>query len=206
MRFIPSKFVQEFFDSGSLRLSTFPAFNGPNIPDHKRDAGEGKSFVSTEREGGRYVGITFVAPKVLVLCASMIDTPEQAKRLSDDGVSGFRIRDLDRFAHAVGESLPGCHGLAHGPCNYDGRVHSSYPERVIELTEAMRHAHDATMKELMMQAFAELKSAPVEQYFAKETCHRGDAEYRFVWFMDREIREPETHVCPAARAFCEGLR
>jgi hypothetical protein len=203
VRYMDSSFVDTFFATGELQLSTFSRFR--RHPDENmRDLTEGCLVQREEHPNARGSYQLVFQKAAFILCASMA-TPE---RLAGNGWKtehGIRIKHSIGFANAIARQIPGFTDGIEGPCEYREEevrlvVESECfvgPGEYPGGASAYFAAHQARM-------WAHMK----DEFFFKHARYEHEREYRFVWFSsvsDFE-GEPLKVVCPDAIRFCERVR
>lgn len=198
IRYLEKEYVDRFFDTGELRLSTFDMFR--QHPDERcRDEQEGKVLIDCITADGReLIGVAAFGLSAYVLCGTTVESAEMQRKMKRD--SFFRITDTIGFAHAVAQSIPGFAGGVEGFCIYqDGRTIMKYGTPPIGDLDALnKHRNrNALLNHYIQQA------AGTDAQFLKQSKFRDEAEYRFVWLTDRHVTEPITIHVPDARTFCQ---
>lgn len=204
-RYIESKYIEEFFDYGRLRISSFNRFR--EYPDEIRgDKSEGRgSILGKGRAGFTFHVMTGAGANGYMLSTSLEDS-ESIRR--DFGVdSCLQITDPLGFAVAVANALPGFQEAFVGFCNYQ-----TY--RIVEKALAEMSIEDFTEENgnivighpQMHERMNQLVGNGIDLLFLKEKKYQNQAEFRFVWRIDGTHFEIEDHkdiVCKEAIQFCK---
>ena len=120
-RYLDRSFVDQFFDSGTLRLSSFSAFS-KHEDEERLDPNEGMGIlenVDHEGEGQTIFAAMGQGHDAYVLCGSAIHSSDLTQAFQAD--SGFRINDQTAFGVAVAQSIPGFRTGREGACIYTDR-------------------------------------------------------------------------------------
>ena len=120
-RYLGQRFVDEFFDSGALRLSSFRQFSA-HKDELRLDTNEGKVYYisRTGADGGQTVLMEVdYGHDAYVLCGSMTPTQELMASFACD--SAIVICDTTAFAREVAKAVPGFRAGVEGPCSYQYR-------------------------------------------------------------------------------------
>ncbi|HET6763272.1 MAG TPA: hypothetical protein VFH27_06360 [Longimicrobiaceae bacterium] len=106
-RYLDKQFVDEFFDRGALRISSFSTF-AQHEDEERLDGAEGKGIVghrNHEGEGQTIIAQMSQGHNAFVLCGSMNYSPELSDAFKTN--SGFRIDDSLGFGDAISKFIPG---------------------------------------------------------------------------------------------------
>lgn len=200
-RYLEKPYVDVFFETGALRLSSFAEFS-KHSDEQRLDGSEGRGLVShvTAESGGQTIMAAIrQGHTAYVLCASTIFSVDISKDFGTE--SGFRINDVFGFANAVSRHVPGFNAGIEGACHY-------LPSRVLERDmgyvdiETMRVSPDSKNIDMgkMMQAVFGL--AGDDMFFLKHIRYASQNEYRLLWNTSNKIDGCIDIVCPEARQFC----
>ena len=120
-RFLERKYVDAFFATGALRLSSFAQF-AKHTDEQRLDGKEGTFSMAYRPPGdsGDVVILTGgVGKDAYVLSACLVPSAEVMQSFGAD--SAIVIHDPSSFARAVAATVPGfTHGF-DGPCSYQSR-------------------------------------------------------------------------------------
>lgn len=117
-RYLPAAYVDLFFETGELRLSSFAAFQ-KHKDEEREDRREGNNLLihRTEQKGGQTVVINMdVGHDSYVLCGSALASRDLMAKFGCD--SAIVIRDTTSFSNAVATQIPGFIGGLEGVCSY----------------------------------------------------------------------------------------
>lgn len=200
-RYLKKGHVDEFFDNGILRLSSFEMFSKHN-DEQRLDKSEGRGVVShrnTEGEGSVVIAGVAQGQNAYVFCTSTIYSEDTANAFGTD--SGFRIDNIAEFANAVCRHVPGFIGGLEGQCLY-------LQERVlrrnmgqIDLDSAWRSKDLNTVNVKEMNSFI-YSMAGDDLFFLKNSRYANQNEYRLLWLTSSRAKSHIDIVCPEARSFC----
>ncbi|WMJ69215.1 hypothetical protein [Stenotrophomonas sp. 24(2023)] len=194
IRAMGAPYVDAFFKTGALRISSFEAFRThPN--ELRRDEHEGMATMEIHAPQSRLSAVAINGQEAYVLCASLHE-PVLAP-----GEQGLVIDDTVAFAAAIAGVLPGAIGGTEGPCVYrdDTRYtatdnHAFTPPQDGEDLDAWADRHERVLGRHMQNAL-----------FIKHARYAHEREYRMIWFCSG-TRQPYIDIlCPQAVAFCRRL-
>jgi hypothetical protein len=203
-RYMQSRFIDDFFQNGRLRISSFQRFQ--DYPDEIRgDKSEAQGSVTGKGgDGFMFHVMTSAGANGYMLAASLEDS--DAIRQEFDVDSYFEIFDPLGFSVAVANALPGQQEAFLGFCNYQDK-------RVIEKSLEEMTIKDFTgddgnmilMHPKMNERINQLVGNGIDLLFLKEKKYQSQAEFRFVWRIDGAHFDVENFVdviCKEAIQFC----
>lgn len=191
------RFVDEFFDAGKLRLSSFGQFR--KHPDEQRgDLNEGRIHVEETGPNSRSVTVAILDGENYVLSTCAIENP--AMDASFDTRFGFQILDPLAFAVAIAKSIEGFQRGVQGLCNY---APSTLLRRETNEHFDPRMLDDVERRDGYMESW-HLRHAQ-EALFTKHLRFAHQCEYRFIWTEGGSARPFLDVVCPEARKSCRRL-
>ena len=120
-RFLPKRYVDEFFSSGRLRLSSFKQF-ARHADEQRLDGDEGTVHLlcrADESSPESLLTSVSVGSDAYVLSASLLPSAEVMAAFRAD--SAIVVRDPVSFGRTVGEAIPGVVCGFDGPCSYSCR-------------------------------------------------------------------------------------
>lgn len=204
-RYLNREYVDQFFETGALRLSSFKAF-AKHADEARLDAQEGRGLVIHQHnigKGQHIAGHLIYGEGSYVLCGAMRHDAEIMRAFS--GVnSGFRINDTVRFADCIANHIQGFKSGSEGPCIY-------MPRRIVHrnlgpIDETILHDDNAPGQisiEKMQNFVSELDSG--DQCYLKHRDFGYQCEYRFIWNTSLETQDHIFITVPEAREFCTRL-
>ena len=200
-RYLEKQYVDEFFETGKLRLSSFNAFS-KHKDEQRMDGSEGHGIVTnvnTEGKGQTIFSVMGQGSNCYVLCSATLYHEEIAKDFGTD--SGFRINNTLLFASTLSRYIPGFLSGIEGLCNYLPRRSIVHNMDAIDI-ESMRISPESKNLDMgkMMQATS--KIAGDELLFLKLNRYSSQNEYRLLWHVSGGIDSHIDIICPEARQFC----
>jgi hypothetical protein len=201
--------VDEFFDTGRLRLSSFKHF--AQLPDEAgRDKNEGKHpFWVSSTQGSIWAFGMWGRKDAYVLCSSRkADAP-----LQKFGNAAFIITDPTAFGLAIARKLKTFKAGMEGSCSYDTNVFSPEgKEENVFWVDAGDHSplvHTNNGANSVIDAEASFRNASRHlngaMFFHKHSRYRDELEYRWLWFIRDEAEEFTFVNIPEALQWCERL-
>lgn len=197
VRQMNTKYVDEFFNDGSLRLSSFESFR--RHPDEKRrDGQEGLVAMEVDTPTGSLSILGACGQEAYIMCASTVEIPIDE---NDGPVSAFRILDTLKFADSISRQIPGFIGGAEGFCIYRNNtmIKKSDPAPMTSPTAGTNP--DLWFQEQKLR----IAKLAMDAYFMKHISFAHEAEYRFVWFAENSRKQFLDIKCPAAIECCERV-
>lgn len=199
-RYEDEQWIDLFFETGKLRLSTFVKFS--QYPDEIRgDRNEGSGFTYGETPQGKSIMVmqTQGTNAAIFCCTHRLEADMQAQFGRD---SAFQITNTVGFAHEVSRQLRGFrHGL-EGSCIYRSRRSIA---RAIDFDMAKYTLPDGNIDMQMMFDAGQALGGP-ELVLLKEKKYEAQAEYRLLWELDTLQGDYVDIVAPNARQFCRRIR
>lgn len=207
-RYLEKQFVDRFFETGMLRLSSFEKFS-QHTDEQRLDRSEGKGIVThvnAEGEGQTIIAAIGQGQNAYVLCASSMYTDGLAESFKTD--SGFRVNDIFGFANAISRHVPGFVVGLEGPCLYLQKKVLDRNMGRIDL-DTLRVSPDSKNLDLSRMAQTVFSMAGDDMFFLKDSRYANQNEYRLLWVTAGQISPYVDINCPEARVFCtrfEDLR
>lgn len=199
-RYEDQRWIDEFFDTGKLRLSTFSRFS--KYPDEFRGdkhEGFGISYGETEQNTSLLVAHSQGANALVLCCSHKLSA---ALRDSFERDSAFQIMDTLGFGLEISRQLPGFrHGL-EGSCIYRDKRSIS---RKIEFDLEKYKQPDGSLSMNMLFDTGAMLGGP-ELVLLKTLAYREQQEYRIIWELDTLSVEYFDIVCPLARQYCRRVK
>lgn len=196
-RMMDRRYVERFFDTGELRLSSFAQFSR-HLDDERRD-NEGKHVVFGRAPNHTVVAVTGHGEDAYVLCGS-------AARPSKDLLKAFgsdaaiQILDPVGFGIAVARYVPGLKGGMSGFCDYSGGHIETFLDE-----QHLRGVLDPTNPNGLNDIGAlAMRTAGTAVFFKKSPRFAHQVEYRWLWFSEGALDATTTIHAPDARAFCRA--
>jgi hypothetical protein len=202
-RMMARRWVDAFFDTGALRLSTFAQFRR-HADEQRLDDQEGQlqfEHVGHDRNGEpRYLSVNGdFGRNAYVLCGSMSNAPALNEEFGTDAY--IAIQNTTRFAEAVAVHIPGFIGGNEGPCAYLSartieRDLSPIPWEHLRCPE-----HPGKLNEPRVHAFLD-QALGDHPYYLKHLSYARQVEYRLFWLTNREVDGHLDIMVPEAMRFC----
>ena len=197
-RYMGQQWVDEFFDTGRLRLASLASFR--QHPDEAlRDGEEGVVEISMTHPNSQGTFLMSI-PRCYVLCAT--SNQVDSERVSWSTESGFRITNPIGFANSIASHVPGF--LAGHICACD---YTDEPDVMLNFKERFKSPDEHPDGPIgffqEMKAMHERHAIP--GLFSKSTRFLAECEHRFLWFSDDDPKPELFLTCPEAREFCERL-
>lgn len=200
-RYMDQQFIDEFFATGRLMLSSFARFQ--QHPDEERgDVLEGKNLVVGTAGDLTVTAQVEMGGNSLVFCTSVHGEAALMQQFRSNGY--FRIVDTHFFGRAIANRLTGCTDGLEGFCTY--KDHHVVQKRLpLHVAAVFDRSEDNGGPDLEKASLAVMGIAGAEAFFSKrrEFAHQG--EYRLIWNMDRPIDQPVFVDCPEALQYCEKV-
>lgn len=199
VRYLESKWIDRFFDTGELMLSSFSQFR-KHKDEQRRDHYEGASVLDMKFGGQPLSGVAYFGDDAYVLSGSMIESNDLMQKLGYDGF--FRINDTVRFASAVANVIPSFIFGFEGACIYrdERTVRRGIDGPPLFIPPAEERETETLFSGVERRVF---EATALEPFFFKSLEYADQGEYRLVWCVS-SIREDRLLVkCPDARKFCE---
>lgn len=205
-RYMDLKYVEAFFETGALRLSSFLAFSR-HSDEQRQDTAEGRTLLFARQKnglqgsrGGTRIADTQYGLNAYILCGSLRLGTDIAAAFGSR--SGVRINDAAALGSEVAKQLPGRIVGFEGYCLYqDRRVLDRKVDcldRSEYMTEGERPTGDLTKLDAAINRIVGL-----DPFFVKETKYALQQEYRLVWQLEAAVQERIDIIVPDARKFCE---
>lgn len=200
-RYLESAYVDEFFSTGRLMLSSFSRF-AEHTDEHRFDSKEGNSYLihRTTDKGGQTLLVEMdFGHDAYVLCGSLLPSIDLMNEFKAN--SAIVIKDPIGFVTSIARALEGFRMGVDGPCSYQFRRIIEHDLGWIDLgptveTEDIKNFNipvlQSTLKKMITQ----------DVYFLKNTKYVSQAEWRFVWLMNHDVDKNIVIEVPEARKFC----
>lgn len=200
-RYLNRPFVDDFFNTGKLRLSSFAAFAKHNDAERK-DSGEGAGIIinrDQEGEGQTFWAVMRQGLSAYVLCGSTQHSNDLSQNFATD--SGFRINDTTSFGCAVSRMIVGFSGGLEGACTYSDQkvVHRKAGRIELDDMQAGSGQQNLDMGK-MVNAIGAL--AGDDLFFMKKANYQHQAEYRLIWCVQGNAADFIEIACPEAVQYC----
>ena len=199
-RYLCQKYIDDFFQSGRLRLSAFSEF-AKHTDEQRLDTKEGWAIVEIRGEKQALRSSAGMGLDTYILSASLRGDAELMNTFGTDGY--FKIKDVKGFTVAVAARLADFVEGLSGPCIYRDR-REIIKTIGAELDIAVEKNEQGKMNLTRVTSLIRRALWP-EAYFMKLKHYAPQQEYRFVWHVGQEVHEPLIIECPEALQFCERI-
>lgn len=202
IRYMEQQYIDLFFDTGKLRLSSFRRF-AKHEDELRQDAGEGMAGMQLNyAEGQTMAGFGWFGQEAYIFCTSTIESRELMEKFETNGY--FRIKDTKAFGAAVSNHVAGYLIGYEGACLYrEARMMTASFNRPLIVeppsSDATEEQVEAWADNLERQMHEDVQLAP---YFLKPLRYAEQNEYRFIWQVQKRTEEYLDITCPEAVQFC----
>lgn len=197
-RYLEAEYVNEFFEDGSLRLSSFRAFR--NHPDEERgDVFEGRANMEISSPNAHYAICAVNGQETFILSTSTVESRKLKATFSNN--SGFRILNSLAFADCVSRQIPGFLRGCQGLCSYRDDILLRKKD-----DEPMRSPDSYENPEKWAEDYGKyVARQAIDAFFIKRAKYSHQGEYRFIWFAQGSEKDCLRVKCPDAVTYCERL-
>jgi hypothetical protein len=203
-RYLNRQYIDGFFTTGKLRLSSFRKF-ALHTDELRHDKHEGKAVcVGLHPEQTIYIVADFGVGSA-VLSTSTIESEKLMRDFGEDGY--FRINNTTGFRIAIAEKLKEHHVVSRGlesMCTYKETKDITRDIQGLPLDELKDLKGEDIVKNEHM---AKLLGSDLwdEACFLKLNKYKDQSEYRMVWHLELGIGEHIDITCPEAIQFCDRV-
>lgn len=205
-RFLDEKYIDDFFNDGSLMLSTYERCK--KLEDEKRrDEQEGENTIVKTEGTFKVVIKAGIGYNPLLLCTSLYQT--DVTREITTSKFCLEIKEPQKFAEAVAQELV---RLGHyvidtyiGPCCYSNKTIEGYGDSAsIELFLKESERSKTINPEFFNQIIGEV--AGQHMYFNKPLKFVHENEYRFIWIVNYDPKDKPVFIkVPEATKYCRKI-
>lgn len=190
-RYMNDEYVDEFLNSGKLRLGSFKKYRSEDHPEIG-DRTEGVSQVQIfSRKFFSHEDIK-IFDNSYILCTSSILSSTIKDKFEAN--SAFVISDINEFAADIAKNIPGCTQVLHGPCIYQNILTHFMPQ--FELSKSTEGLEFGKFINSQLQHYP---------YFHKFLKYADQHEYRIVFITDREAKVTLDIECKSAMKYCQKI-
>ncbi len=198
-RYEDQRWIEEFFETGKLRLSTFAKF-ATYADEQRGDTSEGQGFCYGETSDNKSVGV-FQSQGITaaVLCCS--HRLDHGLRNGFERDSAFQITNTVGFSLEISRQLAGFRHGIEGSCIYrsDATI-----KRAIDFDFEKYKLPDGNIDmQMMFDAGAQLGGP--ELLLLKRKHYERQQEYRLLWELDAIGADYVDVIAPLARQFCRKV-
>lgn len=206
-RFIEEQYVDEFFKTGALRLSTFGRCKKLE-DENRKDISEGNATLIACEDNIRLEMETGVGDNAILLCTSLSNNNIKANGKKDDCC--IEIRDINNFTLAITQALiqkgyP-IQTVLKGPCIYADR-HVEKKLQGAKLNNFLNEMKNSNAIDFDKLLDLTSDIGGYNTFFCKPTENRFENEYRILWLLGTDVTQ-ETYdmLVPGARQYCEKIK
>lgn len=198
-RYMNKEFVDDFFATGRLRLSSFKKFH-KHEDEQRGDKTEGNNMIHAKAGDMSFVSVQSTGSNAYVLCSALISDDELMNDFESNDC--LIIENPIAFINIVAAKIPEFQGTLFGPCMYQSK-------KIIQ-TQVKPFVLDDLRVEGGIDANVLFKisqnAGGDHVFFAKKLEFKSQHEYRFLWFsMEENLPEELFIEIPEARAFCRRV-
>lgn len=198
-RMMKREYVDRFFDTGEIRISSYETFRHHN--DEQRKDDEGKNVLCFRGNNTTAFAVTKHGMNEYILCGSAIK--DKCLMTQFDCDAAIQIYDTTGFASIVSRHIPGVLQGFEGFCYYlDGAIECKVDDINIEQFKSENQNNKLDLNRLGGYV---LNTAGSAVFFRKAKKFAHQMEYRWVWITDHPVNEPITIKIPEARRICSPL-
>lgn len=196
-RYLPHTFVDDLFETGRLRLSSFRSFRR-HADEARHDDGEGHISMQIAVSNGSVAVAAINGAALYVLCACTIESPRLAARFGSD--DGFRILEPLRFADCTSHHIPGFRGGMQGLCTYRATrlVRKTASFVITPPSESEEESWTRRVDQWVGQQ-------SIDALFLKGPEYSDQGEYRFIWHAEGKEQGFLEIEVPEARQYCQRI-
>jgi hypothetical protein len=203
-RYMDNKYIDDFFNTGRLRLSSFKIYQNYEDPE-KGDKGEGWNIAiaTSKKENHTMYAVVGVGSNAYSFCTSTIYSEELKQKFNCDGA--FLIKDSQSFGLAISNRLNGFLEGLQGHCIYQAERSTKKEIESLSLDD-MKIAPDKPEID-MNKMFSKINEAnSIDSFFMKPIRFQYQSEYRFIWIVNGDTSEYYEVECKEAIQFCEKIQ
>lgn len=195
-RYLEREFVEQFFDTGEIMLSSFSRFSS-HADEQRKDEYEGRNVIFIEGDECTAVYDVGFEKGVYVMSTTAI---EQGSTFLESTKynAAIKIFDTVNFAMHIANALPDFYAGVEGYCIYQKYIKRLNNNLTFGDLKASNSSHEKRMAVLQ-------ESNTNPGYFRKDPKYSEQLEYRFVWGVEGNTEETIVVKAPDARQFCKPL-
>lgn len=201
-RYLEREFVDQFFNCGLLRLSSFLEFSR-HKDEQRHDPQEGHGMMMSKNSDGKgqvIGGYATYGEDAYVLCCSTLFDSKLGSDFRTD--SGFRINNIAAFAQIIASHVPGFRMGIEGNCIYLANRTVERDIGPVDI-ETLKSDNEPDKIDLGKMIGTLNRIAGDDLLFVKHAGkYAHQQEYRLLWMTHAPA---DTHLlikCPEAIQFC----
>ena len=200
-RYLPKKYVDEFFSNGKLRLSAFSEF-AKHVDEQRHDPQEGHLIVEmpvpSKQRAIRIRGGT--GRNSYILSTSLRGDMELMQAFHTD--SYFKINNVAEFSIAIASKILGFKKIVFGSCKYVSEREIQQDMGILAEKVAEAEPGEKIDRNLIMNIGNRVLPKGM---FIKLIRHSHQQEFRLIWQVNYEVHEPLYVECREAVQFCQRI-
>ena len=201
-RFLEKQYVDEFFETGKLKLTTFSDC-AKHENKNKNDSEEGVATITTILGNGKRIEAKIgIGENAYMLCTTMQYNENLYKSLEYDAC--FSITDPMAFSNIIINKLQNVVSFVFGPCMYlsERELDNS---RHVTIQDYEKIGFENNNNELDFQQMINFSTKGIEKdmmFLKKRDKYSNQNEYRLIWTLNSEssIKDGFIYI-PEARQF-----
>jgi hypothetical protein len=200
-RYMDQKYIDDFFETGNLRLSTFKTF-AEHEDAQRKDTREGINMIMESSDELSFGAYSMSGSKSLILCTSALGNKDLMNNFETNGY--FKINDTTQFGIAIANQIAGFSGGLEGFCDYKDRRLIERKVDNLNLDDLKeKKGEEALSMNKMLSKTSDIGGPNV--FFVKLNEYSHQVEYRFIWNLMHDLEEALYVKCPGAIQFCEKV-
>jgi hypothetical protein len=199
-RYLPKEYVDRFFDTGELRLSSVALFK-QHKDEARADSDEGGALIAGLGGGKHLLASVSTGQQSYILCGSHILSATIMNSFPGCDAA-IEIASVPDFGQEIARQLAGFMSGISGYCIYaNNRILVRHLDHV-PFPLPPGEGEDVPVE---MIAGALNAIGQGEELFLKHSKFSSQAEYRLIWNIDKPSQDHIFVVAPQARAFCRRV-
>jgi len=191
-RYLERCYVDRFFETGELRLSSFATF-ATHKDEHRQDS-EGKNLIVGRGPNSTTYAVVEHGSDALVLCGSASRNPKLFRTFNTD--AAIQIFNTTGFGQAVASKIAALKFGLEGHCYYTNfAIETKVDDHLLRGVQSGQYSINT-----LLAAINTVAGTGV--YFRKRLRYRRQHEYRWVWVGSSPAPATLTIEVPEARRFC----
>lgn len=203
-RMMSKKYVEAFFKTGELQISTYAKF-AQNDSLIRKDDDEGNVTLHSAEASLTSKMAIGVGENALVLCTSLSQNNTFSDGTTYDAC--IEINDLLSFIKTVTLKLAekvSIIGVVHGACMYHNKeIYGESKSRV--LSNILEQTSNGSSFDFSLLTHLAEETGGNKVYFSKPMEKQQECEYRIVWLTEQEQRDSMIINVPEATTYCRPI-
>lgn len=206
-RYMDEQYIDEFFNKGRLRLSSFASFK-KHENSNLRDENEGEVTLIMKFQGYKSEARLVVGHSSFVLCGTHMDNEQNYDTFSTN--AAFSIENIQGFCEAISAAIKKKYGyeilyVNQGPCKYMQSREHEVDVFEYDYKEIMQ-GYGINESSVNFDTMQKMNSQYLQEhgFFLKQNKYALEYEYRMLWHIEEdEIPEFIDVTVPEAVKFCK---